>query len=163
MEYANDPIGQNLKGIAKVLLAELGTRIFYTQYSGFDTHANEVPTHPMLWKNVSQAVADFYADLKEHNTADNVLIFLFTEFGRRVRDNGSGTDHGSGGVAFAVGDPVKGGMYSEYPSLTPEKLLEGDLHFSVDFRGVHGALAEKWLGLDAKPIVGGSFEQLDFV
>jgi len=162
VEYANNSIGQNMQGIAKVLLADLGTRIFYTHYSGFDTHANQGPTHPMLWTNVSQAIMDFYNDLKEHNVSENVLMFVFTEFGRRVRDNGSGTDHGSSGVAFAIGDPVKGGMYSEYPSLKPEDLLEGDLHFKVDFRGVYGTMVEKWLGLDAAPIVGGRFEQLDF-
>ena len=92
-----------------------------------------------------------------------VLICMFTEFGRRVRDNGSGTDHGSGGVAFAVGDPVAGGMYGEYPSLREEDLLEGDLQFSLDFRGVYGTLVEQWLGLDAVPIVGGKFEQVDLV
>ena len=163
VEYANSAIGRNLQGIAKVLLADLGTRIFYTQHGGFDTHASQGPTHPKLWREVSQAIADFYADLAEHNTTDNVLIFLFTEFGRRVRDNGSGTDHGSGGVAFAIGDAVKGGMYGEYPSLQPQHLLEGDLHFSTDFRGVYGTVVEKWLGLDAAPIVSGRFEQPAFV
>ncbi|HEU0020668.1 MAG TPA: DUF1501 domain-containing protein [Dehalococcoidia bacterium] len=163
VEYANSPIGRNLQGIAKVLTANLGTRIFYTQHGGYDTHANQGPAHPKLWTELSQAVTDFYADLKEHDTADNVLMFVFTEFGRRVKDNGSGTDHGSGGLALAIGDPVKGGMYSEYPSLKAEDLLEGDLHFNTDYRGVYGTMVEKWLGLDANSVVGGNFEQLDFV
>jgi uncharacterized protein (DUF1501 family) len=163
IEYANNPIAKNLQGIAKVLTANLGTRIFYTQHGGYDTHANEGPTHPKLWTELSQAVSDFYADLREHNAADNVVMFLFTEFGRRVHDNGSGTDHGSGNVAFAIGDPVKGGLYSEYPSLKPEALLEGDLRYTIDFRGVHGTLVEKWLGLDAVSVVGGNFQQLAFV
>ena len=163
VEYADSPIGRNLQGIAKVLTADLGTRIFYTQHGGYDTHANQGPAHPKLWNELSQAVTDFYADLKEHDTADNVLMFVFTEFGRRVKDNGSGTDHGSGGLALAIGDPVKGGMYSEYPSLKAEDLLEGDLHFNMDYRGVYGTMVEKWLGLDANSVVGGNFEQLDFV
>jgi uncharacterized protein (DUF1501 family) len=163
IEYANSPIGKNLQGIAKVLLADLGTRVFYTQHVGYDTHANEGPTHPKLWTDLSRAVSDFYADLKEHDAADNVLMFVFTEFGRRVKDNGSGTDHGSGGMALAIGDGVKGGMYSEYPSLKEEELLEGDLHYNMDFRGVYGTMVEKWLGLDAAPVVGGRFEQLEFV
>ena len=163
IEYANSPIGRNLEGIAKVLTADLGTRIFYTQHGGYDTHANQGPAHPKLWSELSQAVTDFYADLKEHDTADNVLMFVFTEFGRRVKDNGSGTDHGSGGLALAIGDPVKGGMYSEYPSLKAEDLLEGDLHFNMDYRGVYGTMVEKWLGLEANSVVGGNFEQLDFV
>ena len=163
IEYADSPIGGNLKGIAQVLLANLGTRIFYTQYSNFDTHSNQTTAQSKLWGELSQGIADFYADLQEHNASDNVAIFVFTEFGRRVRDNGSGTDHGSGGMAFAIGDPVKGGMHSEYPSLKEEDLLEGDLHFNIDFRGIYGTIAEKWLGLDPVPIVGGNFEQLNFV
>jgi uncharacterized protein (DUF1501 family) len=163
VEYANTSIGRNLQGIAKVLLADLGTRIFYTQHGGYDTHANEGPVHPKLWTELSQGITDFYADLKEHNVADNVLMFVFTEFGRRVKDNGSGTDHGSGGLALAIGDPVKGGMYSEYPSLKEEALLEGDLHYNIDYRGVYGTMVEKWLGLDSVSVVGGNFEQLDFV
>ena len=163
IEYDPSPIGQNMKGIAKVLLAEVGTRIFYTQHGGYDTHANEGPVHPKLWTELSHSITDFYADLKEHNASENVLMFVFTEFGRRVKDNGSGTDHGSGGLALAIGDPVRGGMYAEYPSLKEGDLLEGDLNFSIDFRGVYGTMVEKWLGLDAKPVVGGNFEQLDFI
>jgi uncharacterized protein (DUF1501 family) len=163
VEYADSAVGRNLRGIAKVLLADLGTRIFYTQHAGYDTHASETPVHSNLWSELSQAVTDFYADLKAHDAADNVLMFVFTEFGRRVKDNGSGTDHGSGGLALAIGEPVKGGMYGEYPSLREEDLLEGDLHFNTDYRGVYGALVEKWLGLDPMPVVGGNFEQPAFV
>ena len=163
VEYGDDPISQNLKGIAQVLLADLGTRIFYTQQSGFDTHANQVPTQPMLLGQLSQGIGDFYADLREHNASNNVLMFVFTEFGRRVKDNGSGTDHGSGGMAMAIGDLVNGGMHSEYPSLKEEDLLEGDLHFNIDFRGVYGTMVDRWLGLDPVPVVGGIFEQLGFL
>jgi len=163
VEYADTSIGQNLLGISKVLHANLGTRIFYTQHGGYDTHASQGPVHPKLWTDLSQAVTDFYADLREHDTADNVLMFVFTEFGRRVKDNGSGTDHGSGGLALAIGDPVLGGMYSEYPSLREEDLLEGDLHFNIDYRGIYGTIVENWLGLDPVSVVGGSFEQLAFV
>ncbi len=163
VEYADTSISRNLLGISKVLHANLGTRIFYTQHSGYDTHASQVPAHTKLWTELSQAITDFYADLREHDTADNVLMFVFTEFGRRVKDNGSGTDHGSGGLALAVGDPVQGGMYSEYASLREEDLVEGDLHFNIDYRGIYGTILEDWLGLDPVPVVGGSFEQLDFV
>ena len=120
-------------------------------------------THTRLWREVSGAVSKFYQDLKEHEATDNVVLLLFTEFGRRVHDNGSGTDHGSGGIAFVIGDAVKGGLYGEYPSLAADQLLEGDLHYNNDFRGTYATLLERWLGLDAKPIVGGSFEQLDFI
>ncbi|MCI0845377.1 MAG: DUF1501 domain-containing protein [Chloroflexi bacterium] len=163
VEYADSLIGRNLQGIAKVLTANVGTRIFYTQQLGYDTHANQGPVHGVLLAHLSQAIRDFYDDLREHNTSENVLIYLFTEFGRRVKDNGSGTDHGAGGLALAIGDPVKGGIYSEFPSMREEDLEEGDLKYNIDFRGVYGTVAEKWLGLDATSIVGGRFEQLDFV
>ncbi len=163
VEYADTGIARNLQGIAKVLTANLGTRVFYTQQGGYDTHASEADVHPKLLGDLSRAVSDFYADLREHDAADNVVMFAFTEFGRRVKDNGSGTDHGSGGVAFAIGDPVHGGMYGAYPSLAEGDLVEGDLAFNTDFRGVYGTLVEQWLGLDAKPVVGGSFEQPEFV
>ena len=163
IEYADNAISKNLQGISKVLNANLGTRIFYTQHGGYDTHANQGPVHPKLWTELSQAISDFHADLAEHDVSEDVLMFVFTEFGRRVKDNGSGTDHGSGGLAFAIGDPVKGGMYSEYPSLKEGDLLEGDLQFNIDYRGVYGSMIENWLQLDPIPIVGGNFEQLDFV
>ena len=163
IEYADNAISKNLQGISKVLNANLGTRIFYTQHGGYDTHANQGPVHPKLWTELSQAISDFHADLAEHDVSEDVLMFVFTEFGRRVKDNGSGTDHGSGGLAFAIGDPVKGGMYSEYPSLKEGDLLEGDLQFNIDYRGVYGSIIEHWLQLDPIPVVGGNFEQLDFV
>ena len=162
IEYADSSIARNLQGIAKVLTANLGTRVFYTQQGGYDTHASEATVHPRLLTDFSSAVSDFYADLREHDVAENVVVLAFTEFGRRVKDNGSGTDHGSGGVAFAIGDPVRGGMYGEYPSLADNDLVEGDLAFNTDFRGVYGTLVEQWLGLDANPVVGGNFEKPAF-
>jgi len=165
VKYGSDAVAQYMRNIAQVHLADLGTRILYTTapQNSFDTHATEMAKHPQLWHDVSHAVSAFYQDMKEHNASEDVVIFLFTEFGRRVHDNGSGTDHGSGGIAFVIGDTVQGGLYGEYPSLAPEKLLEGDLHYNNDFRGTYATLLEKWLGLDAKPIVGGSFEQMNFL
>ena len=90
-------------------------------------------------------------------------MMLFSEFGRRVKDNGTGTDHGAAGVAFVIGDRVKGGMYGAYPSLKPENLTQGDLEPNYDFRGLYSTLSDKWMGLDAVPIVGGQFEQMTFV
>jgi len=92
-----------------------------------------------------------------------VIMLLFSEFGRRVRDNGLGTDHGAGGVAFVIGDQVKGGQYGEYPSLKAEDLQQGDLVPNLDFRGLYSTVLENWMGLDAKPIVKGAFEKPLFV
>ena len=165
VEYGGGSVAQYMRNIAQVHFANLGTRVFYTTapYNSFDTHATQMAAHSKLWTDVSRTVNDFYQDLQEHSASDNVVLLVFTEFGRRVHDNGSGTDHGSGGAAFVIGDPVKGGLYAEYPSLDDDKLLEGDLHFNNDFRGLYATLLEDWLGLDAQPIVNGNFEKLGFL
>ena len=163
VEYADTPIAQSLKSVAQVYLADLGTQLFYTAHGSFDTHFNQAPAHTKLWIDTSRAIADFFADLEEHDAGDNLVMMLFTEFGRRVKDNGTGTDHGAGGVAFVIGNRVNGGMYSEYPSVRPEDLQQGDLAPNYDFRGFYATIVDKWLGLDPDPIVGGKFEQLSFV
>ena len=163
VEYAATPIAQKLRSVAMVHLANLGTRFFYTQHTSFDTHASQMPSHQQLWKECSSAIADFFADLREHDAADNVVMILFSEFGRRVRDNGSGTDHGAGGIAFVIGESVKGGHYSEYPSMEAKDLQEGDLVPNNDFRGFYSSVLEQHMGLDPTEIVGGTFEQFDFI
>ena len=163
IEYAETPVGQNLRSIAKTHLAGLGSRVFYTAQAGYDTHSGQMPVQTQLLGELAQGINDFFADLRGHDASDNALMLVFTEFGRRVKDNGSGTDHGSGGAAFVIGDAVVGGMHGIYPSLREDTLLDGDLHFQVDFRSVYATLAEKWLGLDARPIVVGNFEKLEFI
>ncbi|MCY4366295.1 MAG: DUF1501 domain-containing protein [Chloroflexi bacterium] len=163
VEYGDNAIARNLRAISQVLLADLGTRVFYTQHGGYDTHAAEMAVHTQLWTELSEAISCFFADLREHDVEDRVVMLVFTEFGRRVKDNGSGTDHGSGGLSMVMGAPVKGGQYNEFPSMKEGDLLEGDLHFNYDYRGLYGTLAERWLGLDATSIVGGNYEMLDVV
>ena len=163
IEYPNNAIGKALKDVAQVHLAELGTQVFYTSHGPFDTHFNQGGSHTKLWMEISEAVDSFFADLREHDAGDNVVMMVFSEFGRRVRDNGTGTDHGAAGVAFVMGERVKGGMYGTYPSLKPEDLTQGDLAPNYDFRGFYSSLVDKWLGLDPVPIVGGHFEQMAFV
>ncbi|MCH7620816.1 MAG: DUF1501 domain-containing protein [Chloroflexi bacterium] len=163
VEYADTSIARKLKGVAQVHLADLGTRIFYCDHGSFDSHANQMGMHATLWTEVSEAVSDFFADLREHDAADNVIMLLFSEFGRRVHDNGSGTDHGAAGAAFVIGEPVKGGQHGEYPSRRAEDLQQGDLVPNLDFRGLYSTVLEDWLGLDATPIVKGSFEKPIFL
>lgn len=161
VEYADNSIAKRLRDVARIHLSGLGTRIFYTNHGGYDTHANEMPTHPKLMDDLSGAISDFLDDLDQHDESENVAILVFTEFGRRMRDNGSGTDHGSGGGAFLFGKNVKGDLYSEYPSLAPSDWEHGeDLKHTIDFRGIYGTVLEQWLDLDAKPIVKGEFEQI---
>jgi uncharacterized protein (DUF1501 family) len=161
--YPNTPIAQNMKAIAQVLSADIGTRVYHTEHRSFDTHAAELTSHAKLWTEVSTAIGAFMADLQEHGQEEHVVILLFSEFGRRIRDNGAGTDHGSGGVAFVVGTPVQGGTYGEYPSLRDEDQLEGDLHFTNDFRSTYSTLVDRWLRLDPVSITNGTYEQFNFI
>ena len=162
VEYSDSAIAKSLRDVARVHTADLGTRIFYTPQGGYDTHANQAPAQPGLFRDLAAAVNDFFADLEEHNADEYVVMLIFTEFGRRVYDNGSGTDHGSGGGAFLVGKPIEGGLYAEYPSLERENWAKGeDLEHTIDYRGIYGTVLEQWLGIEAAPIVQGSFEQIN--
>jgi uncharacterized protein (DUF1501 family) len=161
--YPDSPIAKSLRAVAQVKLADLGTRVFYTQHDSFDTHAAELTIHGKLWREVSEAVSAFYDDLRAHDAADDVLVLLWSEFGRRVKDNGAGTDHGAGGAAFLIGEQVKGGMYGEYPSLKESDLTIGNLKHTNDFRCTYSSILERWLQIEAKPIVGGNFEQFAVV
>ena len=161
VEYADNPIAKSLRDVARIHLAGLGTRIFYTAHGGYDHHANQMTAHPKQMTELSGAVADFLDDLEHHGAGDNVAVLVFTEFGRRMRDNGSGTDHGSGGGAFLIGNKVEGGLYAEYPPLNPADWEHGeDLRHTIDFRGVYGTVLEQWIDVEARPIVKGNFEQI---
>ena len=163
IEYPDTPLARKLRGVAQVHMADLGTRILYCDHGSFDSHSNQVGMHDKLWHDVSNAVESFFDDLKENNAGENVIMLLFSEFGRRVHDNGSGTDHGAAGAAFVIGEGIKGGEYGEYPSTNPEDLEQGDLVPNTDFRSVYTTIAENWMGLDANPLVGGTFEKPSFV
>ena len=161
VEYADNPIARSLRDAAKVHLAGLGTRVLYANHGGYDVHANENPTQPKLLGELSAAIMDFFQDLRDHDAVDDVAMLVFTEFGRRIKDNGSGTDHGSGGGAFIIGERVNGGLYAEYPPLAPDQWLNGeDMRHTIDFRGIYGTMLEQWMGLDPAPIVDGVFEQV---
>ena len=165
VEYSTTAIGQYMKNIAQTHLAGFGTRVLYTTspYNGFDSHANQAQANAGLLTDVSNTVDTFMTDLREHDASEEVTLLLFSEFGRRVIDNGSGTDHGAAGVAFAVGEHVKGGVYGAYPSLEPSQLEEGgNLKFNLDFRSVYSTILEDWFQLDPEPIVNGNFERTKF-
>ncbi len=163
IEYANDALSQSLKGIAQVHLSGIGTRVFYAQLGGFDVHGAQIQTQQTLLANVSRSVGDFFDDLRENDGSQEVIMMIFSEFGRRIKDHGNGTDHGSGGGSMLIGDRVKGGFYDPYPSLAPEDQLDGDMHFSHDFRSIYSTVLEQWLDLNPNPIVNGSFDQFENV
>ena len=163
VEYAETSIAKKLRGMAQIHLANLGTRILYADHGSFDTHANQSGMHDTLWKDLSDGIDDFFDDLTEHDSVETVIMLVFSEFGRRVHDNGSGTDHGAAGVCFVIGDSIKGGQYGQYPSRKLGDLEQGDLVPDTDFRGVYSTILEDWLGVNATPIVGGNFEKPKFL
>ena len=166
IEYMLGNIGGYMRDMVQVHNAGLGTRVLFTTapYNIFDTHANQAVGQSNLLQDVASNVDSLLSDLRQLEISDNVVTLLYSEFGRRAIDNGSGTDHGTGGVAFVIGEQVKGGLYGEYPSLEPGGLEDGgNLLHNVDFRSAYTTLLESWMGLDAKPIVGGSFEPLGFL
>ena len=164
--YRYGNMGEYLRDMVQVHNAGFGTQIFFTSspFNLWDTHVLQTEVHPTLLQDVATNVDAFMSDLREHDLSDNVIMLLYSEFGRRGTDNGSGTDHGTSSVSFVIGEQVKGGLYGEYPSLKAEDLdQDGNLQHNLDFRSVYTTILERWMGLDAKPIVGGAFEQLGFL
>ena len=157
--YPGTPLGRSLALAAQIVGSKLGTRVLYVQHGSFDTHTNQRAVQDRLLRELGDAVAAFYEDLGAHGNADRVLTMTFSEFGRRVAENGSrGTDHGTAAPLFLVGGGVKGGLYGAAPSL--DALDGGDLRFTTDFRSVYATVVERWLGRPSAKIVGGTFATL---
>jgi uncharacterized protein (DUF1501 family) len=161
VEYPGD-LGAQLRRAAQAIAANLGVRVVWVSQGGYDTHSKQGPAHQALLGDLSGALAAFQKDLTHLKLADRVLVMTFSEFGRRVDENGSqGTDHGAASCLFLCGAKVKGGLVGTYPSL--EKLGEGDLVHTVDFRAVYATILERWLGCDAEKLLGGKFPRVDLL
>jgi uncharacterized protein (DUF1501 family) len=152
---------------AKLIVAGLGVRVLALSSFGYDTHAgqNDGEFHDYLLAGIGDAIGAFVRDLRAHGVADRVVILVFTEFGRRPEENADGgTDHGFGGGMFVIGDAVRGGVYGDFPSLEPGRLvLDGNLDVTVDFRTVYATILERHLGADSQQILGGSFPALELL
>lgn len=160
--YPTNRLGRNLKTVAQIISGDLGTRIFFVSLGGFDTHSKQQGAHQALLAELASAVRAFYLDLKGHGLHDRVLLSTFSEFGRRVKENGSlGTDHGAASQMFVVTPTGKGGVKGNHPSLTD--LFQGDLKFHTDFRSVYATLLTKWLELPSEPVLGRKFPLVDIV
>jgi len=161
-DYPADPFAQGLKLIAAMIAGNMDTRVYYISLTGFDTHANQAGVHERLLKILGEGLAAFQKDLEAFGQAERVLGLTFSEFGRRVAENGSrGTDHGQAAPMFVFGKPVKPGVVGAHPSL--ENLNDGDLVFHTDFRQVYATMLEKWLGVDSAAILGQKFGLLSLV
>jgi uncharacterized protein (DUF1501 family) len=162
IEYPNSSFARDLQLVAKLLAGKSGTRVFNVQLGGFDDHADEKEQHARVLKQLDEGLTAFYKDMESQGLQDRVVVMTFSEFGRRVKENGSGgTDHGTAAPMFVMGGRVKGGLYGTYPSLT--NLDHGDLRYEVDFRSVYSTIIDKWLKGDAAAVLGKSYEQLTFI
>jgi len=161
-KYPQSGLASGLQTISKLITGGVGTRVYYLNLGGFDTHANQPRQHTNLLGELADGLAAFYGDLEMQGRANDVITMTFSEFGRRVHENGSaGTDHGAASVMFLAGGGLKGGIYGDYPSLSD--LDSGDLRFHTDFRSVYATLLDKWLMTPSQPVLGGSFQHLSFV
>jgi uncharacterized protein (DUF1501 family) len=159
VEYPQNAFAQGLRQIAQVLAADLGTRVAYVSLGGFDTHANQARVHDLLLTTLAEGLAAFQRDLEGLGLADRVLVLCFSEFGRRVAENGSlGTDHGAAAPLLLLGARLRGGLVGAHPSL--EDLANGDLKHAVDFRQVYATLLQRWLGADPAAVLDGEFATL---
>lgn len=161
-EYPGNALGQKLRTVAEIISSDLGTRLFFVNLDGFDTHSQQLAAHQALLTELSSAVTAFVKDLHGHGLADRVLVVTFSEFGRRVAENGSlGTDHGAASQMFVISPKCKGGVIGKHPSFTD--LDDGDLKFHTDFRSVYATLLDRWLNIPSKPVLGGAFQPVEFV
>jgi uncharacterized protein (DUF1501 family) len=150
---------QKLQLVAGLVAKGFGTRIFYVSLEGFDTHADQGPTHNNLLGELANAVNGLFQTLKTTGHDKRVALLTFSEFGRRVQENGSrGTDHGAASCLFVAGPALKGGVVGKHPSLSD--LDAGDLKFHTDFRRVYATLLDGWLGCDSKAVLGGAWEHV---
>jgi len=159
--YPQTPLAADLKLVAQLIASGMPTRVYYVKLGGFDTHANQQQSHPALLDQLTGGISAFVNDLKLLGQLDRVTLMTFSEFGRRVKENGSGTDHGEAAPMFLAGGRIKPGFHGTFPSLAPEKLNRGDVPFTTDFRRVYASLLKGWLGADDAKILGRRFEPMD--
>lgn len=168
VEYPQSALASNLEIVAQLIKGQLGSRIYHVSIGGFDNHANQggtVGVHANLLRILSQALSAFMADLGDA-WSDKVMVMTFSEFGRRVNQNGSnGTDHGTAAPLFLFGGGVEGGLYGDAPDLT-DLDGTGNLKYKIDFRSVYATVLQDWFGLEAgtvDDVLGSPYSRLGFV
>ena len=160
--YPDDPFALDLMAAAALVHGDVGARVISLELRGFDTHSGQRATHDNLMQRLDQGLAAFLRDLKAGAAGRAALVLAFSEFGRRVRENGSrGTDHGAAGPMFLAGPRVKGGLHGRLPSLS--ELDEGDLVHTTDFRSVYAAAIEACFGVKASAVLGADVRALELV
>ncbi len=162
-EFEKEKFSQSMSLISRFILSGLSTKVYYTSIGSFDTHANQNNQQDRLLGQFAQGVKSFMDDIEQSSFKDDVLIMVFSEFGRRVAQNaGQGTDHGTASNMFLIGHNLKKqGLYNNPSNL--QNLIDGDLIYDVDFRDVYATVLNKWLDADAKKIIGNGCNVLDFL
>jgi uncharacterized protein (DUF1501 family) len=162
--YPGYGLGNDLSLVARLIAGGLPTRVFYVSQGGYDTHNAQRGAHEARLKELGSAVKAFTDDLIAMGQFDRVMIMTFSEFGRRVHENGSkGTDHGAAAPMFLAGGKLKGGLLGAEPSLAPGDLTDGDIKYNTDFRSVYASFLQDWLKTPTAPILGRAFETLPIV
>ncbi len=160
VQYPDGELSKQLRLISSMIRADLPTRVYYASLGGFDTHANQLNGHANLMRQLGGALLAFQQDLVKQGNSGKVMTMVFSEFGRRVAQNGSnGTDHGTAAPMFLIGDNVQTGLLGTHPSLS--SLDEGDLVFNTDFREVYASILENWMGADSNAILGKKYQKAD--
>ncbi|MHC0446873.1 DUF1501 domain-containing protein [Flavobacterium sp. 3-218] len=144
--YPKTELSKNLEWIARLIKGNLNSKVYYTSLNGFDTHDNQLAIHERKLTDLNDSIFSFYKDLKQANLLQNVTIVVFSEFGRRVKDNGNGTDHGTAAPMFIIGGNNKGTILGKNPNLAD--LDNGDLKYETDFRSVYASLLKEKLDFD---------------
>lgn len=162
-EYPKTDLGNSLKTIASLIYSEINTKVYYVSLGSFDTHINQDAQQQRLFTEMNDAVKAFVKDLKQQNRFEDVMLFTFSEFGRRVEQNASaGTDHGTANNMFLVSGGLKQkGILNPLPDLSD--LNEGDLKYKVDFKNVYATVLKKWLQADDKSILAKQYEYMNFI
>jgi uncharacterized protein (DUF1501 family) len=148
--YPKTGLSKNLEWIARLVKGNLNSKVYYTSLGGFDTHDNQLSIHERKLTDLNDALYSFYQDLKQAQLLQNVTIVVFSEFGRRVRDNGNGTDHGTAAPMFIIGGNNKGTILGNNPDLS--NLDNGDLKYEIDFRSVYASLLQQKMNFDYSKI-----------
>ena len=167
VEYPGNPLAQNLSIVARLIKGDLGARIYHVSLGGFDTHAQQANAHANLLQNLSAAVDAFLQDITVGGREEDIMVMTFSEFGRRVGQNGSfGTDHGTAAPLFLLGNGVKGGLYGSAPVLD-DLDSAGNMKFDIDFRTVYATVLQDWFGVSPEAVqsalLGHGYDSLGFV
>lgn len=160
--YPDGALAAQLQMVAKLIAGDFPSRVYYVAQSGYDTHSHQRDTHTRLLGDFSQSVGAFLADLRTQNLSEKVTVLAFSEFGRRVAENGSqGTDHGAAAPLFLFGDKIKGGLHGQPPDLAD--LVDGDVKHQIDFRQVYASLLDHWLKTSSTKVLGKTFPGINVI